>query len=198
MHEKLIAAGVNPDNLTTDWMRNSPRYREYLKTNQYDPRVTEGDFETMNAWAEDPEFVDNEDMHRLFDRYSMQAPSLLHRGEGLIGESARFSAPGPIVEGFASASMNPYTARNFAGGHSSNIATNFDDEPFMQRRGLLARLKAAAPYQVLPIPTSGESEFVIRPGTSKQLIAEKPDTADDLLRRLYLLKKRGGAVHALR
>lgn len=166
------------------------RYMEYLKGLDYDPRVSDADFEAMREWAVNPYLLNNETKLDLFDRYRLALPKeWLFRGEGM--RTGRFGMKDDgALDDFAPVSLSPDVARKFAKARAMDSGLP----------GIMARIRAQGDgVNALPLLPSNEAELVLHPNTKRFLSDDpvKPLGGKGLETRLYYLrKKRGGRVNA--
>jgi hypothetical protein len=135
---------------------NTPAYQKLLAQHGFDPKLHPDDFQALHDYSLG-EGADDDRVAHLVNRYGLQLPPnrTLYRGESLDPGAVAELKPGSssIVDRARSTSMSPDEARIFA------------DSGMPGEAGVLHRL-SPGPGKLLPLPISGQSEFLLPPGKS--------------------------------
>lgn len=174
-------------------VRNSPQYYSMLHKARWDPLITPGDFERMEASVfphlnvEDPvPWMDwsgiNEDLDRMIEKYGMKLPpgTRLYRGMNVPGFTTQKGKPVLPAIAPQSTSLRPEVAEMYTQGPFDPVVLQGD-------------VKSRQPIHGLPRLFLSQDEFMLPKDT--KWISEAEDT-DSIDIPTTLKKAEGGVVEA--
>jgi len=174
---------------------NSRVFRNIMdRSGLLEQRWSDSDFEHILGYA-DGEGYDMDVMPSLIEKYGMPAPQALLRGDtGMdLPDYGRTTRP-------LSTTVSPSVAEEFAYvGAGRDVPRGREYDPILNRINSYSIRNEAERARVLPVPVSGQSEFILAPYSRVDLMEALPaDEAEDgMVRRLYRLRKKyGGSVKA--
>lgn len=152
---------INQPYLLGDWGHNTPQYIDLLKKYNWNPKMSPGDFKTLERYSAGAPWLDtqhdSDHLDYLINKHGVVLPPDLdlYRGQQLDADSGKRMKESlfDVSDRARSTSLDPEQSETFS-GHS------YPGSPF---RPAMFSLTPGT-EKVLPLPNSGQSEFVIPRG----------------------------------